>query len=81
MTLTIPDEILKEAKLTEREALVELACRLFDAGRLSLPMASRLAGLPREHFEGELHQRRISIYRPTLEDVRGDVEALKRLGI
>ena len=35
-TLHIPDEVSKEAGLTEQEALVELACRLFDAGRITL---------------------------------------------
>jgi hypothetical protein len=31
-TITIPDEILKEAGIDPQEALVEFACRLFDAG-------------------------------------------------
>ncbi len=34
--LIVPDEMLRQAGLSEREALLEFACRLFDAGRLSL---------------------------------------------
>ena len=48
-TLHIPDELLKEAGLTEQELLVELACRLFDGGRRTLWSAAKLAGLDRGH--------------------------------
>jgi hypothetical protein len=34
MTITIPDDILRDAGLTEREALIELACRLYDAEKI-----------------------------------------------
>ena len=47
VTLHIPADILKEAGLTESDALVEFACRLFDAGRLSKAAAARLCGLER----------------------------------
>ena len=40
--LPVPDDILREAGLTEKEALVELGCRLFDAGRLTLWSSARL---------------------------------------
>jgi hypothetical protein len=32
MPLIIPDETLREAGLSEREAMAEFACRMFDAG-------------------------------------------------
>ena len=81
MPVIIPDEVLREAGLSEREALIEIACRLFDAGKLHLWPAAKLAGLSRVEFEGELIQRKIPIYRPTLEDVLEDLATLKRLGI
>ena len=79
MTLTIPDDILKQAGLTEREALVEFACRLFDAGRLGLSVSARLAGLERVQMEIELRKRGIAVWRPTVEDVAGDAAALAKL--
>lgn len=79
MTITIPDDILKQAGLTEREALIELAVRLYDADRLGLSMAGRLCGMDRVHFEAELRKRGIAIWRPTAEDVEQDVAALNRL--
>jgi predicted HTH domain antitoxin len=80
-TITIPDEFLKEAGLDPQEALIEFACRLFDAGRLTLHSAGKLSGLDRVGMEEALFQRKIPIYRPTVEDVREDVAAMKRLGI
>ncbi len=81
MPVIIPDETIREAGLSEHEALVEIACHLFDTGKLALPSAARLAGLARTAFEQELRGRRIAIYRPTLEDVQDDLDALKRLGL
>ena len=36
MPVIIPDEILKQAGMTEHEALIEIACRLFAADKLRL---------------------------------------------
>lgn len=81
MTITIPDEVLAWAGLTEKEALVEFACRLYDAEKLDLFHAGKLAGLSRVEFESELLQRNIPIYRPTVEDFLEDVATLKKLGM
>jgi predicted HTH domain antitoxin len=80
-TITMPDEVLKEAGLNPQEALVEFACRLFDAGRLTLHSAGKLAGLDRTAMEEALSQRKIPIYRPALEDLAQDIKTLDRLGI
>ena len=45
MPVIISDDILRESGLGEKDALVEIACRLFDAGKISLPLAARLAAL------------------------------------
>jgi predicted HTH domain antitoxin len=81
MALTIPDEILESAGLSEAEARVEIACRLFDAEMLSLWPAAKWAGLSRVEFEGELMRRRIPLHRPTPEDLDSDLEAFRRLGV
>jgi len=81
MPLTLSDDVLKQAGMTADEARVEIACRLFDAGKLALWPAAQLAQLSRIEFEEELHRRRIPIYRPTVEDFREDLETLDRMGI
>jgi predicted HTH domain antitoxin len=81
MPLVIPDDALREAGLSERDALIEFACRLFDAGKLRLWGAARLAGLSRVAFEGELLARRIPLSRPDEGDLADDLAALDRLGI
>jgi predicted HTH domain antitoxin len=79
MAITISDEVLKEAGMSDREALVEIACRLFEAGKLSLPLAARLAGVDRGEMEDQLLDRKIPLYRPTIEDYRQDLDALRSL--
>lgn len=79
MGLHISDEVLRQAGLSEREALVEFACRLVQAEKLTLPQGSKLAGLSRVEFEDELLSRGIPLYRPTLEEVLEDAEAIRRL--
>ena len=81
MALVITDEELSEAGLTDQEARLELACRLFDVGKLALWPAAKFAGMRRIEFEEELGRRKISVYRPTSEDLDREIEALERLGI
>ena len=50
MPLTLSDELLKQAGMTADEARVEIACRLFDAGKLALWPAAQLAGMSRVEF-------------------------------
>jgi predicted HTH domain antitoxin len=77
MPLVISDETLHAAKLTEREALLEFACRLFDAGRLSLGHAGRIAGLTEAEMEQELIARDIPRYRYTQDLFDQDLKAVK----
>ena len=76
MTLSIPDDILKSAGLTEADAIIEFACRLFDAGRLAKAPAARLCGLERTEFEAELAKRNLAVYRTTLEEYEQDQRSL-----
>lgn len=79
--LTIPDDLLREAGLSEKDALVELACRLFDAGKLTLHSAARLAGLDRGQMEDALLERSMPIFRPSAAEVADDLANLKDLEI
>jgi predicted HTH domain antitoxin len=76
MPVTISDEFLHQARLSEREALIEIACRLFDAGRLEFTPAARLAGLSRGEFEDELLERGLPIYRYTADHFMQDLKSL-----
>ncbi|MGL4498194.1 MAG: UPF0175 family protein, partial [Planktothrix sp.] len=51
MSVTIPDEILEAAQITEAELKQEIAMLLFQQQKLSLVQASQLAGMPRIGFE------------------------------
>ena len=57
MSLTIPEETLDGLRHAARDALIDMACRLFDADRISKPEATKLTGLSRVEFEGELTKR------------------------
>lgn len=76
-TLHIPDDILRQAGISESEALVELACRLFDTGKLTLFFAARLAQLSKDEFEDVLLSRKIPIYRMSEEDLENDLKTLR----
>lgn len=65
--------------MDERSDRVEMACRLFDVVKLSRPAAARFAGLSRAAQEGELRQRNIPIYRPTIEDLQQDLATLRHI--
>lgn len=79
MTFEIPEDIQRISGLTEREAVVELACRLFAAGRMDLPAATRWTGLDRTAFESELISRGVAPFKPTVDDLRTDMETLSHL--
>jgi predicted HTH domain antitoxin len=81
MPLTIPDDWLAEAGLSECDARIEIACRLYDAGKLTMPAATRWAALTRTQFEEELLCRQLPLCRPSSEDLKQDLETLDRLGL
>lgn len=79
MTLTIPDEALEESGMSERDLLIELACRLYDAGKLSKWHASRMVGMTRDEFNAELADRGLSIIHYTGDDLAREVQTLRHL--
>jgi predicted HTH domain antitoxin len=76
--LTIPDDILQAAGLTERECLIELAVHLYAERRVTIAQALRLSGLTRSEFDEDLARRDISLY--SVDDLRRDVSDLEQLG-
>ena len=59
MTFTLPDDPALQ-DFTETEIRLDLACALFAAGRISRPIAARMAGLERHEMDAELLRRKVS---------------------
>ncbi len=81
MALMIPDSVLGQAGLSEDEARVEIACRLFELHRLSVWQAAQYACLTRVEMEAQLLQRGIFLYEVTEEQLSAELRAMDRLGI
>lgn len=80
MPLTISDQLLQEAGLSQAEAQIEIACRLYDSGKLTMPQATRWAGLTRTEFEAALLQRHLPLIRVDEQYWRQEVVGLTRPG-
>jgi predicted HTH domain antitoxin len=76
-TLSIPDDLLQQAGVSEEEALLTLACALFDAGKLTLFFAAKLAGMSQPDFEQVLQERKIAIYRPTVAEFEEELKTIE----
>ncbi len=79
MNVTIPDEFLKAAGLSEAEVLLDLAVLLFEKDRLTLTQAAKLAGMERLRFQRLLADRGISIHYDVAE-FEADLKTLRELG-
>jgi predicted HTH domain antitoxin len=80
MSVTISDELLQAAQMSESEFRLELAIWLYQQGRITLAQASRLAGLTRLQFQRELNQRGIPIHY-TPEDLHEELETLREVDL
>jgi len=79
MPLTITDEQLRSLSMGEHEARIEIACRLFDAGKMSFGHASKLAGVSEDQMYDEIAKRGIPRYRYTEEHLEQDLRAIEKL--
>ena len=77
MPVTIPDEVLTAAHLSEPELKQELALTLFQQERLTLAQASRLAEMSQLAFQALMADRQIPIHYG-VEDFREDVRSLRQ---
>lgn len=80
MSLTITSDQLRDAGLSECEAQIEIACRLYNAEKISMPTAVRWSGLPRSELEEALLSRGLWLLKPKIEDVQSDITALREMG-
>ena len=73
-------KLLGESRMSESEARVEIACRLFAAGTLSFPAATRWAGgLARRDFEQALLDRDLPVVHIDDESLNEDLQTLRKL--
>ena len=79
MTVVIPDELFRAARMTEEELRQELAVVLFQKEKLTLGQASRLAGMDLPEFQQLLCSRRIPLHYG-VEDFEEDLKALHDAG-
>jgi len=77
MPVTIPDEVLTAAHITEPELKQELALALFQQERLTLGQASVLAGMSQLTFQALMAERRIPIHYGVVE-FREDLRTLRQ---
>ena len=80
-TLHVPDDVLKRLGGTERQALVEIACRLYETRTLALDEAARFAETTLEVFAEACAARRIPVYWVTEEDLASDLRTLQQTGV
>jgi predicted HTH domain antitoxin len=78
MSMTIPNEVLEAAHLSEAELRQELAVLLFQQERLTLAQAAALADIDRLRFQHLLASRDILIHYDVAE-FEADLETLRAL--
>jgi predicted HTH domain antitoxin len=77
--MTIPDEVLHSARMSEEQMRQELAVLLFQQERLTLAQAARLASMDRFRFQHLLASRGINVHYD-VEEFEADLETLRSLG-
>ena len=78
MLIEIKDEALRGLKLTEPEALIDLAVGLFTERRITLGRGAEIAGLTQLAFQQELNRRKIPVHYD-MDDLLADVSTLAAL--
>ncbi|NEP43417.1 MAG: UPF0175 family protein [Okeania sp. SIO2H7] len=79
MNLTIPDDVILAAGVSEAELKLEIAIALYQQKKLSMGKARRLAGIDLIEFQKEIASRGICI-NYDVEEFKADLKTLKRLG-
>ncbi|NES86199.1 MAG: UPF0175 family protein [Moorea sp. SIO2B7] len=79
MSVTIADEILKAAKMTESQLKLEIAIMLFQQDKISIGKARNLAEMTLLEFQKEIAQRKICIHYD-VEELEQDVKTLQEMG-
>jgi predicted HTH domain antitoxin len=78
MNVSIPDEILESARMSEAELRLEIAVLLFEKDRITLAQASVLAGMDRLRFQHLLASRGIPLHYD-VDELEEDLVTLRHL--
>lgn len=78
VTVTIPEEKLRDLALSEKDAVIDIAIGLYKREQVSLGRAAEISGLLAPGFIEELARRRIPINYDA-GDLRADLATLKAL--
>jgi len=73
LTINIPDTV----DLDDKEALMAIASRLYEKGKLSLGQAAELVGLSKQAFMEILGSYEVSVFNYPSSDINRDVENAK----
>ena len=79
--LHVPDDVLRRLGSTDQDALLEIACRLYETQRLRFDDAARLANVDLDTFAAACASRRIRVYWYRSEDLHSDLETLKKMSL
>ena len=79
--LNVPDDLLKRLGANNRDALVEIACRLYETDRLQFDEAARLAEATLDDFAVACASRKIPVYWYRIDDLKADLETLNKLNL
>jgi len=80
MSVVIPDDILRAAKMTEDELRLEVAILLYKQNKISSGKARAWTGLTVINFQHELARRGLCI-NYDVEDFQADVKTLQSMGL
>jgi len=75
MIVEIPDQIINQSGLSDKEILLRAALVLFEEEKLTLGQVSRLAGLHQYEFQKELAARNIPVHYGE-EDYKNDLKTV-----
>jgi predicted HTH domain antitoxin len=79
VTISLPDDLLDSARMTESELKQEMAVHLYVQGRLSIGKARELAAMPLWQFRQLLASRQIPAHYDEA-DLADEVATLRDLG-
>ena len=79
MSLVIPDDILRAAKMSAGELRREIALLLFQQEKLTLGQSSEFAGMSQLEFQQVLASRHVAVHYDA-QQFADDLDTLRRLG-
>ncbi|GGA47865.1 MULTISPECIES: UPF0175 family protein [unclassified Okeania] len=79
MSVVIPDDVLRAARMSEAQLKLEIAIMLFQQDKISIGKARRLAGINLLEFQREIAERGICIHYD-VEEFEEDIKTLQEMG-